>query len=98
MLSPKADTAFVLYISVVTEASTSCPGVQLGSHFLQKASPEVVPENSSSGTPSGEGESQPWTAVGMCNVLWGRILVAERLLSLSFLKAKLGAKKGISIY
>ncbi|XP_049685532.1 death ligand signal enhancer isoform X2 [Accipiter gentilis] len=50
--------------TVVTEASTSCPGVQLGSHFLQKASPEVVPENSSSGIPSGEGESQPWTAVG----------------------------------
>ncbi|XP_052672347.1 death ligand signal enhancer [Harpia harpyja] len=50
--------------TVVTEASTSCPGVQLGSHFLQKASPEVVPENSSSGTPSGQGESQPWTAVG----------------------------------
>ncbi|XP_059681285.1 death ligand signal enhancer [Gavia stellata] len=50
--------------TVVTEASTSCPSAQLGSHFLQKASPEVVPDNSSSGIPSGPGESQPWAEVG----------------------------------
>ncbi|KAM9289037.1 death ligand signal enhancer [Morus bassanus] len=49
---------------VVTEASTSCPNVQLGSRFLQKGSPEVVPENSSSGIPSEQGESQPWAEVG----------------------------------
>lgn len=98
MWSSKADTAFVLYITVVTEASTSCPSEQLGSHFLQRASPEVVPENSSSDIPSGQGESQPWAEVGTCNVLQGRILVAEGLLSLSFPKAKLGAKKCIAIY
>ncbi|XP_031980818.1 death ligand signal enhancer isoform X1 [Corvus moneduloides] len=50
--------------TVVTEASTGCPSEQLGSQFLQKASPEAVPENSSSGIPSGEGESQPWAEAG----------------------------------
>uniref|UniRef100_A0A8V5GE04 Uncharacterized protein n=1 Tax=Melopsittacus undulatus TaxID=13146 RepID=A0A8V5GE04_MELUD len=50
--------------TVVTEASTSCSTEQLGSCFLQKASPEVVPENASSGIPSGQGESQPWAEVG----------------------------------
>ncbi|XP_074694419.1 death ligand signal enhancer [Strix aluco] len=50
--------------TVETEASTSCPSAQLGSHFLQKASAEVIPENSSSGIPSGQGESQPWAEVG----------------------------------
>ncbi|XP_050761342.1 death ligand signal enhancer [Gymnogyps californianus] len=50
--------------TVVTEASTSCPSEQLGSHFLQRASPEVVPENLSSDIPSGQGESQPWAEVG----------------------------------
>ncbi|KAM6196660.1 death ligand signal enhancer [Sarcoramphus papa] len=50
--------------TVVTEASTSCPSEQLGSHLLQRASPEVVPENSSSDIPSGQGESQPWAEVG----------------------------------
>ncbi|XP_032851414.2 death ligand signal enhancer [Tyto alba] len=49
--------------TVVTEASTSCPSVQLESRFLQKASPEVL-EDSSSGIPSGQGESQPWAEVG----------------------------------
>ncbi|XP_068273258.1 death ligand signal enhancer isoform X2 [Nyctibius grandis] len=48
----------------VTEASTSSPSTQLGSHFLQQGSPEVVPENSSSGIPSGQGESQPRAEVG----------------------------------
>ncbi|XP_074772710.1 death ligand signal enhancer isoform X2 [Athene noctua] len=47
-----------------TEASTSCPRAQLGSHFLQKASPEVTLENSSSSIPSGQGESQPWAEIG----------------------------------
>uniref|UniRef100_A0A8C3KBA9 DAP3 binding cell death enhancer 1 n=1 Tax=Calidris pygmaea TaxID=425635 RepID=A0A8C3KBA9_9CHAR len=48
----------------VTEASTSCPSAQLGSHFLQREKPEVVSENSSSGIPLGQGESQPWAEVG----------------------------------
>lgn len=87
--------SFVLYISGVTEASTSCPSAQLGSHFQQEASPEVVSENSSSGIPSGQGESQPWAEVGMCYVPQGRILVAGGLLSLRFPKAKLGAKNCI---
>lgn len=86
----------MLCISGVTETSTSSPSAQLGSRFLQKASPEVVSENSSSGIPSGQGESQPWAEAGMCNVLLqGRILVAEGLLSLSFPRAKLGAKNCI---
>ncbi|XP_074958364.1 death ligand signal enhancer isoform X1 [Phalacrocorax aristotelis] len=50
--------------TVVTEASTSCPNVQLESCFLQKGSPEVVLESSSSGIPSGQGENQPWAEVG----------------------------------
>ncbi|XP_075020126.1 death ligand signal enhancer isoform X4 [Calonectris borealis] len=50
--------------TVVTEASTSHPSAQLGSHFLQKGTPEVVLENSPSGIPSGQGESQPWAEVG----------------------------------
>ncbi|XP_039558642.1 death ligand signal enhancer [Passer montanus] len=50
--------------AVVTEASTSSPGEQLGSQFLQKASPEAVAENSSSGIPSGQGERQPWAEAG----------------------------------
>ncbi|XP_027600919.2 death ligand signal enhancer [Pipra filicauda] len=50
--------------TVVTEASTSCPSEQLGSQFLQKAIPEATAENSSSGIPSGQGESQPWAEVG----------------------------------
>ncbi|XP_063269732.1 death ligand signal enhancer isoform X2 [Prinia subflava] len=50
--------------AVVTDASTSCPGEQLGSQVLQKTSPEAVAENSSSGIPSGQGESQPWAAAG----------------------------------
>lgn len=68
---------FVLCITVVTEASASCPGEQLGSQVLQKASPEVVGENSSSDIPSGQGESRPWAEAGMCRVLQGRIFVAE---------------------
>ncbi|XP_071615422.1 death ligand signal enhancer [Heliangelus exortis] len=50
--------------TVVAEASRSCPSRQLASCFLQKGSPEVVPENSSSGVPSGPGESQPWAEGG----------------------------------
>ncbi|KAM6116140.1 death ligand signal enhancer [Pterocles gutturalis] len=50
--------------AVVTEASTSHPSEPLRSHFQQKASPEVVPENSSAGIPSGQGESQPWAEAG----------------------------------
>ncbi|XP_054024313.1 death ligand signal enhancer [Dryobates pubescens] len=50
--------------TVVTEASTSCPSAQLGSHLQQKASPEVLPENSSSGIPSGQGDRQPWAEAG----------------------------------
>nr|XP_021398784.2 death ligand signal enhancer [Lonchura striata domestica] len=50
--------------AVVTEASTSCPGEQLGSQLLQKASPEAVAENSSSGIPSGLGDRQPWAEAG----------------------------------
>ncbi|XP_030359965.1 death ligand signal enhancer [Strigops habroptila] len=50
--------------AVGTEASTSCSTEQLASCFLQKASPQVVPENASSGIPSGQGESQPWAEVG----------------------------------
>ncbi|KAJ7411649.1 death ligand signal enhancer [Willisornis vidua] len=49
---------------VVTEASTSCPSEQLGSQFLPKASAEAETESSSSGIPSGQGESQPWAEVG----------------------------------
>lgn len=67
----------MLYISVVTEASTSCPSAHLGPCFLQKAGPEVAPENSFPGIPSGPGESQLWAEEGMCDV----ILVAEGLLS-----------------
>ncbi|XP_054372434.1 death ligand signal enhancer isoform X1 [Molothrus ater] len=62
VLSPGADT--VLCVTVVTEASTSGPGEQLGSQILQKASPEAVAENSSSGIPSGQGERQPWAEAG----------------------------------
>ncbi|XP_014116670.1 PREDICTED: death ligand signal enhancer [Pseudopodoces humilis] len=50
--------------AAVTEASAGCPGEQLGSQFLQKASPEAVAESSSSGIPSGQGESQPWAEAG----------------------------------
>ncbi|XP_059716508.1 death ligand signal enhancer isoform X2 [Haemorhous mexicanus] len=50
--------------AVVSEASTSSPGEQLGAQFLQKASPEAVAENSSSGIPSGQGERQPWAEAG----------------------------------
>ncbi|XP_067161192.1 death ligand signal enhancer [Apteryx mantelli] len=50
--------------SAATEASTSCPRRQLRSHFLQKAGPDVVPETSSWGIPSGQGESQPCADLG----------------------------------
>ncbi|KAL2299558.1 hypothetical protein Nmel_014221, partial [Mimus melanotis] len=50
--------------AVVAEASSSCPGQQLGSQILQKASAQAVAENSSSGIPSGRGESQPWAEAG----------------------------------
>uniref|UniRef100_A0A803V9X0 DAP3 binding cell death enhancer 1 n=1 Tax=Ficedula albicollis TaxID=59894 RepID=A0A803V9X0_FICAL len=50
--------------AVVAEASSSCPGEQLGSQILQKASAEAVAENSSSGIPSGRGDSQPWAGAG----------------------------------
>ncbi|XP_015496979.1 death ligand signal enhancer, partial [Parus major] len=50
--------------AAVTEASAGCPGEQLGSQFLQKASAEAVAESSSSGIPSGQGESQPWAEAG----------------------------------
>ncbi|XP_069725764.1 death ligand signal enhancer [Phaenicophaeus curvirostris] len=50
--------------TAVTEASAGCPNAQLGFCFPQEASPEVVPENSTSGIPSGQGESQPWAEVG----------------------------------
>ncbi|XP_072729049.1 death ligand signal enhancer isoform X2 [Ciconia boyciana] len=62
--------------TVVTEASTSCPSVQVGSHFLQKGSPKVVPENSSSGIPSGQGESQPWAEVGIESMRAGHYRIA----------------------
>lgn len=73
LLSPGADTLFVLCVTAVAEASSSCPGEQLGSQILQEASAE----DSSSGIPSGQGESQPWAEAGMCHVLQGRILVAQ---------------------
>lgn len=73
LLSPGADTLFVLCVTAVAEASSSCPGEQLGSQILQEASAE----DSSSGIPSGRGESQPWAEAGMCHVLQGRILVAQ---------------------
>ncbi|KAF2987971.1 hypothetical protein EK904_007059, partial [Melospiza melodia maxima] len=50
--------------AVVTEASSSSPGEQLGPQILQKASPEAVAENSSSGIPSGQAERQPWAEAG----------------------------------
>ncbi|XP_061858079.1 death ligand signal enhancer isoform X2 [Colius striatus] len=50
--------------TVVTEASTSSSSAQLGSHFLQKESPEVIPEHSS----SGQGGSQPWAEEGELQV------------------------------
>ncbi|KAM7100828.1 death ligand signal enhancer isoform 2-T5 [Ciconia maguari] len=62
--------------TVVTEASTSCPSVQVGSHFLQKGSPKVVPENSSSGIPSGQGESQPCAEVGIESMRAGHYRIA----------------------
>lgn len=93
VLSPKANSAFVFCLTVVTEASTSCSTEQLGSCFLQKASPEVVPENASSVIPSGQGESQPWAEVGTCNVLWGRILVAKGLLSFEISQGRAGSQK-----
>lgn len=77
LLSPGADTLFVLCVTAVAEASSSCPGEQLGSQILQEASAEAVAEDSSSGIPSGRGESQPWVEAGMCHVLQGRILVAQ---------------------
>ncbi|XP_032052983.1 death ligand signal enhancer [Aythya fuligula] len=50
--------------TVVTEASTSCPSAHLGPCFLQRAGPEVAPENSCPGIPSGPGESQLWAEEG----------------------------------
>lgn len=93
VLSPKADSAFVFCLLVVAEASTSCSDEQLGSCFLQKASPEVVPENASSGIPSGQGESQPWAEVGVCSVLEGRILAAKGLLSFEISQGRARSQK-----
>ncbi|XP_064017543.1 death ligand signal enhancer [Pogoniulus pusillus] len=50
--------------TVVTDTSTICPSAQLEAHLLQKVSPEVLPENSSSGIPSGQGDNQPWAEAG----------------------------------
>lgn len=83
----------MLCVSVVPDASAGLPCAQLGPCFLQKA--EVAPENSSSGLPSGPGERQLWAEEGMCNVLQGRMPVAEGLQS--FPKAKLGPKKHVAI-
>lgn len=65
-------------ILVVTDASTSCPSAQLGAHLLQKVSPEVLPENSSSGIPSEQGDSQPWAEAGMCKCAVGQATRGRR--------------------
>lgn len=83
----------MLCVSVVSDASAGLPCAQLGPCFLQKA--EVAPENSSSSFSLGPGDSQLWAEEGMCNVLQGRMPVAEGLQS--FPKAKLGPKKRITI-
>ncbi|XP_061858081.1 death ligand signal enhancer isoform X3 [Colius striatus] len=58
--------------TVVTEASTSSSSAQLGSHFLQKESPEVIPEHSS----SGQGGSQPWAEEGIESMRAGHYRIA----------------------